>query len=75
MNKDERGLGVGVKTELKIGMVIDNYKIPKLEWWWEQALKKLPNVEKLYVLDRQESHPFTKDTTSYFRYYRIKDQT
>lgn len=59
--------------EIKIALVIDNYKLPDKEYWWREALKKQPEIEQNYEFVREEigRGPF-KDTTNLFRFYKPK---
>lgn len=62
------------KPEIKLGMVIDDYKLNNREEYWFQSFSKIP-VEffALYKLDREETGPgITDKTTSLFRFYKLK---
>ena len=59
--------------ELKIAMVLDDYKIPNKEEWWRKCLNKKPEIERDYEFVREEAGPgITKNTTNFYRYYRRK---
>lgn len=61
------------KNEIKIALVIDDYKVPGKDTWWKMALKKKPEIERDYEFVREESGPgITNGTTNFYRYYRLK---
>lgn len=62
-----------MKEEMKIGLVIDNHKIPNKEQLWKEALLKQPTIEKMYNLIKETSMSGpTEDVTSFFRIYKLK---
>lgn len=61
------------KKELKIAMVIDDYKMPNKDTWWTRGIGKLPDDFKNYEFDREEIHPgITVNTMTIIRYYKLK---
>ena len=67
---DEDG---NMKPELKIGMAIDDYKLPNKEEWWVRCLKKLPEVQKNYdFVEETVDAGITKNTLMCYRIYRLK---
>lgn len=67
------GGGLDKKEEIRIAMVLDDYKIPNKEDWWRKCLKKVPHLERDYEFVREEPGPgISKDTTNFYRHYRLK---
>lgn len=63
------------KKELKIGMAIDDYKLPNKEKWWNQCLTMRPEIERDYDLVREESGKgISPKTTMLYRYYKLKEK-
>lgn len=61
------------KEEIKIGLAIDDYKLPRKEFWWKKCLEKTPFIERYYYLDREESGPgLSPKTTMLYRFYKLK---
>ena len=65
------------KPEVKMAMVIDDYKLKNKEDWWAKALNQIPGeLLSQYELDREETgQGITKDTTILYRYYRLKEES
>ena len=62
-----------MKQEIKIALVLDDYKVKNKAEWWVKSLKNTPNITKNYDLIKEEAGPsVTKKTTTFFRYYRLK---
>lgn len=62
-----------IKDEIKIAMVLDDYKIKNKEEWWKKSLAKKPEIEENYDLVKEEiGAGITKNTTTCYRYYRLK---
>ena len=62
-----------MKQEIKIALVLDDYKVKNKAEWWVKSLKNTPNITKNYDLIKEEAGPsVTKNTTTFFRYYRLK---
>jgi hypothetical protein len=62
-----------MKAEIKVAMVLDDYKVKNKEEWWKRSLAQQPMIEKNYDFVREESGPgITKDTTNFYRFYRLK---
>lgn len=65
-----------MKEEIKIALMLDDYKVKNKDDWWNKSLKTRPEIEQDYYLDREESGPgITKDTTVFFRFYKLKAGT
>lgn len=63
------------KNEIKIALVLDDYKVKNKEDWWKRALKEAPHIEKNYDFVREESGPgLTKNTTILYRYFKLKEK-
>jgi hypothetical protein len=61
------------KEEIKIALILDDYKVPNKEHWWKKALKKAPHIERDYELVREEAGAgISKNTTNFYRFYRLK---
>lgn len=61
------------KDEIKIALVMDDYKVKNKEDLWRRSLATRPDIERDYVFDREEMHPgLTKNTTTSIRYFKKK---
>lgn len=61
-----------MKKELKLGLVMDDYKLGFRETLWAEALKKVPNIEKYkFVREEIKAGP-GKNVSSSFRYFELK---
>lgn len=60
------------KMEMKIGLILDNYKLPEKEKYWREALSKAPYIEQSYIFDREETVSISPTVTSLIRYYKLK---
>jgi hypothetical protein len=62
-----------VKQELKIAMVIDDYKLKNKADWWVKSLAQKPEIEKNYDLVREEiGAGVTANTLTCYRFYKLK---
>jgi hypothetical protein len=62
-----------MNKEIKIGMVLDDYKLSNKEFWWKKCLALRPEIERDYEFDREEiGAGLTPNTTNIYRYYRLK---
>jgi len=62
------------KEEMKIALVLDDYKVPNKDDWWKKSLKSAPQIERDYDFVREESgQGITKDTTIFYCFYKLKD--
>lgn len=62
-----------MKKELKIAMVLDDYKLKNKADWWIKSLAKKPEIEKHYELVREELGPgVTANTVTCFRFYKLR---
>lgn len=62
------------KKEIKIGMALDEYKLPEKESWWKIALEKAPYVEQEYDFVREEQKPgLSPGTVMLYRHYKLKE--
>lgn len=62
-----------MKPEIKVGMVIDDYKLKDVDKYWIECLKKYPDIEGHYRLIKEESFPgLTDGTTTLIRVYTLK---
>lgn len=61
------------KEEIKIALVMDDYKLKNKEDWWQKCLAQRPDIEQGYDFVREELHPgVSKDTTTAIRFYKKK---
>ncbi len=64
-----------MKKELKIALVMDDYKLKNKEDWWARGMKSVPELEKHYNFVREETHPgVTKNTITLIRYFKLKPE-
>lgn len=64
-----------MKSELKIGLAIDDYKLKTKDKWWRKMMAKVPEVEINYDLIREEvGNGVTDNTLMCYRYYKIKEK-
>jgi hypothetical protein len=62
-----------MKKEIKIALVIDDYKLKNKEEWWAKSLKTQPHIEKNYDFVKEEIGPgITKNTINLYRHYKLK---
>jgi hypothetical protein len=61
------------KAEVKIGMVMDNYKLKNKDDWWNRGVGQLPEeFTRIYKFDREEiSAGITQDTITICRWYKL----
>lgn len=63
-----------LKSELKIGMAIDDYKLKNKEEWWRKCLAKIPDIEKHYDFVREEvGAGVTTNTVTCYRFFKLRD--
>lgn len=63
-----------MKKEIKVAMVIDDYKLKNREEWWKKSLAHQPHIEKNYDLVREEiGAGVTPNTVSCYRFYKLKE--
>jgi hypothetical protein len=62
------------KPELKIALVMDDYKLKNKEEWWSRGIGHLSKeFERLYRLDREEIGPgITINTVTLIRFYKLR---
>jgi hypothetical protein len=62
------------KPEVKIGMVLDDYKLNNRNEWWVRGVGQLPaEFVRLYEFAREEIGPgVTNNTVSVFRWYKLR---
>lgn len=60
--------------ELKVAMVIDDYKLKNKDDWWRKCLVKIPEVEKNYDFVREEiGAGITAKTVNCYRFFKLKE--
>ena len=63
-----------LEKEMKIALVLDNYKLPNKVDYWIKAMKETPWVEECYTLDRETTGMgITAGTMISYRHYKLKD--
>jgi hypothetical protein len=65
------------KPEVKIALVMDDYKLANKNDWWERGIGKLPaEFDKLYRFDREQIGPgITDKTVTVFRWFKLRYQS
>lgn len=59
--------------EIKIALVMDDYKVKNREELWAKALKQQPQILRDYNYDREEMGAgITPNTTISYRYFKLK---
>ena len=68
-----------MENEIKIAIVIDNYKLSKLEEWWNKCMKKkrflelYPNMDKYELKKTEQKRGPLENVTSVIRTYKLKE--
>ncbi|WP_448510942.1 hypothetical protein [Immundisolibacter sp.] len=63
-----------LEPEMKIALVLDNYKWPNRADYWAKGMKETPWVEECYVLDRETTGMgITAGTMISYRHYKLKE--
>lgn len=63
-----------MKPEIKVAIVLDDYKVKNKEYWWIKSLKTQPEIEKYYELVKEEVGPsVSKNTSIFVRHYKLKE--
>lgn len=67
---------MSLKQQIKIALVMDDYKVKNKDDFWRAALKKRPEIERDYEFVSEEMGPgITKDTSISYRTYKLKAKT
>ena len=63
-----------LEPEMKIALVLDNYKLSNKADYWAKAMKETPWIEENYNLDRETTGMgITAGTMICYRYYKLKE--
>lgn len=61
------------KDEMKIALVMDDYKLKNKEDWWAKALDSNPELRDNYIMVKEEIlSGITSDTTTIIRHFKRK---
>ena len=67
-----------MEEEIKIGFVLDNYKLKRINYYFSEAMqlpefvKRYPNMLDYMVVKTEKSAGPTPNTTAVIRTYRLK---
>lgn len=63
-----------MKRELKIALVMDDYKLPDKDKWWKRALDKTPEIRDNYDLVKEEQcRGLSPDTTIVTGFFKLRE--